>query len=89
MADFCWCPYQNLGQLFLGGSFSALTGTESPIFLRYLDDVGFAWAAKGLSPLTFRLLQRLPIKSLNGFLASASGVYDVCSFYVSSSPMSE
>ncbi len=67
------------GPLFLGKSFGALAGAEPPAFLRHMDNAILAWIMEGMFPLTFRLLQRLPIKSLQEFLSSGDGVYEVLS----------
>jgi hypothetical protein len=72
------------GKLFLGKSFGALTGSEPPVFLRYLDSWFTASILRGTSPLAFTLLNSFPIKSLHEFLAAADGVFEACIETISS-----
>ncbi len=57
------------GQLFFGKSFGAPTGSEPPLFLRYLDSAFLCSILRRRAPPLFKLLQYLPIKSLLQFLA--------------------
>ncbi|KAK4215462.1 cytochrome P450 [Rhypophila decipiens] len=64
------------GELMLGKSFGALDGGgNAPSYVHHLDNAFAAFALYGLSPFAFRLLEYLPVQSLQDFLAAGEYVY--------------
>jgi hypothetical protein len=63
----------------LGKSFDALDGDgNAPTYVHHLDNAYTAWALYGLNPFLYRLIEYLPIKSLQEFMAAGDYVYKVC-----------
>ncbi|KAK0703642.1 cytochrome P450 [Lasiosphaeria miniovina] len=74
-----WCRMMALdvaGAVLMGKEFGAFDGDgAAPVYVRHLDNAYIAWALNGLAPALVWLLERLPIQSLQRFLAAREYVY--------------
>lgn len=70
-----WCP---LGEILLGKSFGAFAANgTAPTYVHHLDNAYLVWSLFGLAPLLCKVLERMPIKALQNFMAAGDYVYKV------------
>jgi len=67
-----------LGEVLLGKSFGAINADgKSPEYAGHLDNVHISWALHGLFPQLCKVLERIPIRSLQQTIIAGNYVYDV------------
>ncbi|KAL1876832.1 hypothetical protein VTK73DRAFT_9134 [Phialemonium thermophilum] len=74
-----WCRMTALevsGEVLLGKSFGAFDGDgEAPAYVHHLDNAYLVWSLYGLAPLLCKMLELLPAKKLQEFMAAGDYVY--------------
>ncbi|RYP65630.1 hypothetical protein DL769_006261 [Monosporascus sp. CRB-8-3] len=74
-----WCRMTALevsGEILLGKSFGAFAADgDAPAYVHHLDNAYLVWSLFGLAPLLCKTLERLPVKSLQQFMAAGDYVY--------------
>jgi cytochrome P450 len=64
------------GEVLMGKSFGAFDGQENaPVYVKHLDNAYPVWFIKGVAPLVYQILNMLPIKAVQDFLAAGDYVY--------------